>query len=96
MASKYRLIILGAGFSRPAGFPLASQLWKEIRDMAASYPSDLRAHKFNEDLDHYIEFRKDAYGEVLAGALRPVTRLVPPGGFYMALLSNIPRMRRRE
>ncbi len=65
MADKYRLIILGAGFSRPAGFPLAINLWKEISETAASFPSDLRAYKFNEDLDHYIEFRKEAYGEVL-------------------------------
>jgi hypothetical protein len=60
-----RIIILGAGFSRPAGFPLATELWKEIREAAESFPSDLRASKFNDDLAHYIEFRKAAYGEVL-------------------------------
>ncbi|WP_316184792.1 SIR2 family protein [Bradyrhizobium sp. SZCCHNRI1003] len=65
MAQKHRLIILGAGFSKPAGFPLAMELWKEIRETAAAYPPDLRAHKFNDDLAHYIEFRKDAYGGVL-------------------------------
>lgn len=65
MTRKYRLIILGAGFSRPAGLPLASHLWNEIRETAAAYPSDLRASKFNVDLEHYIAFRKDAAGEDL-------------------------------
>jgi hypothetical protein len=65
MSRRYRLIILGAGFSRPAGFPLAVELWKEIRETAASFPTDLRAYKFNQDLDHYIEFRKDTDGTVL-------------------------------
>ena len=65
MARKYRLIILGAGFSRPAGFPLAADLWKEVRKIAATYSPKLRASKFNDDLDHYIEFRKDTDGEAL-------------------------------
>lgn len=62
---KYRLIILGAGFSRPAELPLASHLWNEIRETAAAYPSDLRASKFNADLEHYIAFRREAAGEDL-------------------------------
>lgn len=62
---RYRLIILGAGFSRPAGLPLASHLWNEIRETAAAYPSDRRASKFNVDLEHYIQFRKDTAGEDL-------------------------------
>jgi hypothetical protein len=65
MPHKYRLIILGAGFSRPAGFPLATELWKEIRETAATFPSDLRASKFNEDLDHYFEFCAEANGDAL-------------------------------
>lgn len=65
MPDKYRLIILGAGFSRPANLPLANDLWKEILDIATAFPNDLRAHQFNEDLDHYIAFRKDASGEAL-------------------------------
>lgn len=56
---KHRLIILGAGFSRPAGFPLATDLWKEIRETAASFSPNLRASKFNDDLQDYIEFRKE-------------------------------------
>lgn len=65
MTKKYRLIILGAGFSRPAGLPLANDLWKEIRETAAAFPKTLRAHKFNEDIDHYIAFRQEAAGETL-------------------------------
>src|SRR5690349_7151568 len=49
---KHRLIILGAGFSRPAGLPLMADLWKEIRQRVASYPLDHRASKFNDDLAH--------------------------------------------
>jgi hypothetical protein len=65
MSQKRRLIILGAGFSRPAGFPLAMDLWKEIRETAASFSQDLRAYKFNEDLSHYIKFREEADGKTL-------------------------------
>lgn len=60
-----RLFVLGAGFSRAAGLPLAEHLWKEIRETAARYPKDLRASKFNTDLANYIGFRKDALGEQL-------------------------------
>lgn len=62
MTQKYRLIILGAGFSRPAGFPLAMDLWKEIRETAGNFGSHLRASKINDDLQNYIEFRGDADG----------------------------------
>lgn len=62
---KYRLIILGAGFSRPAGLPLAADLWRDIRETAAHFPADRRAHKINEDLQSYIDFRKDADGVTL-------------------------------
>jgi hypothetical protein len=57
--------VLGAGFSRPAGLPLAVELWKEIREKAASFPPDGRAYKFNEDLIRYIEFRREADGMAL-------------------------------
>lgn len=62
---KYRLIILGAGFSRPAGLPLATDLWKEIRVTAGTFGSHHRANKFNEDLSDYITFQKDAVDEIL-------------------------------
>jgi SIR2-like domain len=60
---KYRLIFLGAGFSCPAGLPLANELWKSIRKETASFSPDLRASKFNDDLKQYIRFRKEAYAE---------------------------------
>jgi hypothetical protein len=60
---KYRLIILGAGFSKPAGFPLAADLWKEIRGIAEKFPSTHRASKFKDDLAHYIEFREATDGK---------------------------------
>ncbi len=62
---KFRLIILGAGFSRPAGFPLATELWQEIREAAARYPSNHRASKFSDDLTRYIEFRRATDGIAL-------------------------------
>jgi hypothetical protein len=65
MLRRHRLIILGAGFSRAAGLPLATDLWNEIRETAASFSPTLRAYKFNEDLERYIEFRKDTDSKVL-------------------------------
>jgi hypothetical protein len=65
MPRRFRLIILGAGFSRPAGFPLATELWKEIRDTAASFSPGLRAHKFSDDLEDYIAFRRETEGVML-------------------------------
>jgi hypothetical protein len=65
MTKKYRLIVLGAGFSRPANFPLATELWTEIRETAANFPDNSRANKFNLDIHDYIEFRRDISGEKL-------------------------------
>ncbi|GBF27590.1 hypothetical protein MnTg02_02644 [bacterium MnTg02] len=60
MPAKHRIIILGAGFSRPAGFPLAPDLWQEIRKLSAHLTG--RAAKFNHDLEAYIEYRRDCDG----------------------------------
>ncbi len=49
---KYRVIILGAGFSKSAGIPLADELWREILVQSKSLWG--RASKFNDDLDKYI------------------------------------------
>jgi len=57
---KYRIIILGAGFSKPAGLPLANELWAEILRRSGSLWG--RAEKFLEDLDDYIQFRRDCDG----------------------------------
>ncbi|MBE3134060.1 MAG: SIR2 family protein [Acidobacteria bacterium] len=60
---KYRIIILGAGFSQAAGLPLASELWAEIRKRARSLTG--RARKFQEDLEAYLEFRRRCDGVCL-------------------------------
>ena len=54
---RYRIFVLGAGFSRSAGLPLADQLWHEVRDKAKSLSG--RAVKFWEDLEAYVQFRRD-------------------------------------
>lgn len=51
---KFRIIILGAGFSRPANFPLALELWEKILSHAPTLEG--RAAKFNDDLESYIEY----------------------------------------
>lgn len=57
---KYRIIILGAGFSKPAGLPLANELWREILVRSKSLWG--RASKFNDDLDKYIAYRRKSDG----------------------------------
>lgn len=60
---KLRVIILGAGFSRPAGLPLANDLWGEIYETAAAFPKNTRASFFADDLKSYIKFRLEADGQ---------------------------------
>lgn len=60
MHERFRIFILGAGFSKPAGLPIAAELWNKIRGMAAHLTG--RASKFNDDLDTYIQFLKDCDG----------------------------------
>ncbi len=60
---RFRLIVLGAGFSKPAGLPLASELWEEIRRRSNLLTG--RAEFFNEDLEHYIRYRKQCDGITL-------------------------------
>jgi hypothetical protein len=57
---RYRIYILGAGFSRPAGLPLALELWDEIRRRGQAMTG--RASSFSDDLETYIEYRKDCDG----------------------------------
>jgi len=58
--NKYRVIILGAGFSKPAGLPLADKLWSKI--LARSDLLWGRASKLNDDLDKYIAYRRNCDG----------------------------------
>jgi len=55
-AKRYSILVLGAGFSKPAGFPLASELWAEVRRRAAALGG--RASKFREDLASYVRYRR--------------------------------------
>jgi hypothetical protein len=57
---KYRIFILGAGFSRPAGLPLAGELWTEVQKRAKRLGG--RAQKFTRDLDDYLTFKKECEG----------------------------------
>lgn len=63
MQRKFRLIFLGAGFSVPAGLPLAADLWKHIYSEAGNYPESLRASHFSKDLQLYIKYSREAYGK---------------------------------
>jgi valyl-tRNA synthetase len=58
------IFVLGAGFSRAAGLPLADDLWREVRRRAEKM--DGRAGKFRRDLNDYIEYVADCTGEKLS------------------------------
>jgi SIR2-like domain len=62
-AQKFGIYILGAGFSKPAGLPLACELWDEVRRRALSLSG--RAEFFRDDLETYIEYRRKCDGEEL-------------------------------
>lgn len=59
-AQKFAIYVLGAGFSKPAGLPLASELWTEVRERALSMTG--RAGFFRDDLKEYIEYRRRCDG----------------------------------
>ncbi|MBN4054206.1 SIR2 family protein [Nitrospira defluvii] len=61
---KYRIIILGAGFSKAASFPLAAELWNEVRKRACSLEG--RAEKFHEDLKTYLDYKRDCDGVAIS------------------------------
>jgi hypothetical protein len=63
-AQKFAVYVLGAGFSRPAGLPLACELWDDVRRRALSLSG--RAEYFREDLETYIEYRRRCDGKELA------------------------------
>lgn len=60
---KYAIYILGAGFSKPAGLPIAAELWPEI--LRRGLRMQGRGEKFRRDLDEYIEFRSRCFGDTL-------------------------------
>jgi hypothetical protein len=56
----FRIFVLGAGFSRPAGLPLAAELFDEVkRRIEDQYGTDT---KFHRDLDDYLDYRFDCEG----------------------------------
>lgn len=57
---KYRVIILGAGFSKPAGLPLGDELWGHILNRSKTLWG--RAGMLRDDIDAYIEYRRDCDG----------------------------------
>lgn len=55
--------MLGAGFSRAAGLPLAVDLWREVQRRARTLSG--RAEQFWDDLETYIQYRKACDGVTL-------------------------------
>jgi len=58
---RFRIIILGAGFSRLAGYPLGTELWAEILKRAKHLSG--RAGKFHQDLKNYLEYKRNCDGK---------------------------------
>jgi hypothetical protein len=57
---RFRVFITGAGFSRPAGLPLGSDLWREVRARAERGTG--RAGRFSADLDLYLRYLQETGG----------------------------------
>jgi hypothetical protein len=56
----FAIYILGAGFSQPAGLPLATDLWREVSRRAA--PLTGRMAQFRKDLKDFIKFKAECDG----------------------------------
>ncbi len=59
----YRIFVLGAGFSVPAGLPMAAELFKEIRKRIIDHEGP--DNRFQRSLDEYIQYRKKCDGVTL-------------------------------
>jgi hypothetical protein len=57
---RFRVFVLGAGFSRPAGFPLGLELWHEVLRRAQIL--DGRASRFDRELNGYLRYKQDCFG----------------------------------
>ncbi len=55
---RYRLFILGAGFSVPAGLPLASELYRQVRAKAARCDNPRFRSRYCKDRRQFIEYVK--------------------------------------
>lgn len=60
---RFGIYILGAGFSKPAGLPLAQELWDEVRRRAHNSP--VAKHHFEADLRIYLRYKKECTGKSL-------------------------------
>jgi hypothetical protein len=63
ITNRYRIFVLGAGFSRAAGLPLAVELWREVQRRARTLSG--RAEQFWDNLETYIQYRKACHGVTL-------------------------------
>lgn len=61
--NKYRIFIIGAGFSRLAGLPLASDLWEEVISRANS--SGIFTDELNYELSQFTKFRASRGDELV-------------------------------
>jgi hypothetical protein len=60
----FRIIVLGAGFSRPAGLPLGNELFGEVCSrIRECYGNNT---KFEHDLKEYIEYREACDGHAMS------------------------------
>lgn len=57
---RFRVFVLGAGFSKPAGFPLGLELWHEVRRRVRLLEG--RASRFDRDLENYLRYKEDCFG----------------------------------
>jgi hypothetical protein len=63
-----RVFILGAGFSRPAGLPLALELFPEIRrriEADGNLTIELHRNRFRLDVENYIQYQRNCFGRSL-------------------------------
>jgi hypothetical protein len=60
----FAIYILGAGFSKPAGLPLATELWGEVYRRAAPLTGWMA--QFREDLEDFIKFKAECDGVQLS------------------------------
>lgn len=59
----FRIIVLGAGFSRPAGLPLAGELFDEVRTRARRQYGESNA--LERDLNYFTDYKRRCDGTLL-------------------------------
>src|SRR5687768_14117351 len=56
----FRLIVLGAGFSKPAGLPLAADLFREVRNRVKQLQG--ADNRLERDLEYYLDYLRNTEG----------------------------------